>query len=205
MSMLLITIFIIILNIVAIALVYYCLENMEKKEKIIFIGAGIAVIYILTSFVYWISTQNVEIKEVSEMGKNLITLLFVPVNAIIVLPLLAKSYRKYSAGKLKADKFRNRVIVLTIILAILLIMECTYFKDIQNSVVNMIENNQKNQQEQGYNITLNKNEVDPNLDLNLIAEDGITYGNNIQSNDIMNEEETNEENQIENNNMTNWE
>ncbi len=145
--MLLILVFILVLNIVAIALTYYCLSDIEKKEKIIFIAIGIAVIYVLTSFVYWISTKNIAIKAVSETGKNLITFLFVPINGIVVLPILAKSYAKYKIGNLKIDKLRNRGIVLTIILVILLAIECAYFKDIQNKVVTMIEENQKIQQE----------------------------------------------------------
>ncbi len=139
--MILILFFIIVLNLVALGLTYYCLNNMEKKDKIIFIAIGVGVIYILTSLVYWISTKGIEIKEVSEMGKNLITFLFVPVNSIFVLPLLAKSYNKYKIGKLASDKLRNRGIVLGVILAILLVIECSYFKDIQNSVVTIIENN----------------------------------------------------------------
>lgn len=186
--MLLITLFIIIFNLISIALVYYCLDNMEKKEKIIFIAVGTAVMYVLTSIVYWISTRNIEIKEVSEFGKNLITFLFVPVNGIIILPILAKSYRKYSAQKLKADKFRNRIIVLAVVLFIMLIIECSYFKDIQNNVIKTIENYQNTPNEEK-EIVLDRNEIDPNLDLNTIAEGNIIYKNNV--NDTMqNNEET---------------
>ncbi len=56
--MLLITFFMLFLNVVAILLIYYCLENTDKKEKLIFIGVSIAIMYILTSFVYWISTNR---------------------------------------------------------------------------------------------------------------------------------------------------
>lgn len=141
--MILILFFILILNIVAIALIYYCLSNLDKKERIIFIAVGIAVIYALTSLVYWLSTKNIEIKEVSELGKNLITFLFVPINSIVILPILAKSYNKYKIGRLAPDKLRNRSIVLAVILLIILIIECSYFKDIQNSVVKLIEENNK--------------------------------------------------------------
>ena len=72
MNIVIIMLFILLLNVVAIALTYYCLENMEQKEKIIFIAAGVAVIYILTTFVYWISTRDVEMQNVVEQSKNLI-------------------------------------------------------------------------------------------------------------------------------------
>ena len=175
--MLLILVFILVLNIVAIALTYYCLSDTEKKEKLIFIAIGIAIIYVLTSFAYWISTKDIAIKEVSEMGKNLITFLFVPINGIIILPILAKSYTKYKMGKLRIDKLKNRGIILAIVLVILLILECAYFKDIQNKVVTMIEENQKIQQEKEENtqtimnmiINEQNNEMENQLHDNIIT------------------------------------
>ena len=50
----------------------------------------------LTTFVYWISTKSVAVKEVSDLGKNLITFLFIPINTLVVVPLFAKSYNKYT-------------------------------------------------------------------------------------------------------------
>lgn len=141
--MLLILFFIIVLNIIAIGLTYYCLDNMEKKEKMIFIAVGIAITYMLTSLVYWISTKNVSVKEVSETGKNIITFMFVPINGILILPILAKSYAKYERGRLEIIQFRNRCIVLAFLALIVLVLECSYFKDIQNGVIEMIKNNKE--------------------------------------------------------------
>lgn len=139
--MLFILLFIFILNVVAIVLTYKFLPDMEKRDRIIFVGVGIAIIYMLTSLVYWISTKNVKIEEVSNMGKNIITFMFVPINSIAVLPIIAKSYNKYKIGRLAADKLRNRVIAISIPLIIILIIECIYFKNIQDSVVKLIEQN----------------------------------------------------------------
>ncbi len=128
----------------------------------------------------------------SELGKNSIVFSFVPVNSIVVLPLMAKSYRKYKNGNLKLEKLRNRAIVLTVILLILLIIECSYFKDIQNSVIDMIRNSKKNENGEQV-VVLEKDQIDPGLDLNEIAIDGITY--NGLENEIMNNVvETNEYN-----------
>jgi len=173
--MLIIIFFTILLNIVAIALTYYCLDNMQKKEKLIFIGVGIAIIYMLTSLVYWVSTKDIQIKEVSEMGKNLITFMFVPIPAILILPLLAKSYRKLKNGKLKTNKLKNRVIVLMIILVLVLIIECSYFKDIQNGVIDLIE--KQKSEKNNHLIVLDANEVDMNLINSMIEDESITLIN----------------------------
>lgn len=140
--------FILILNIVSIVLMYYCLGDVEKKEKFIFIAVGTGIMYILTSLVYWISTMKIEVTEVSETGKNLITFLFVPVNGLIILPILAKSFAKLKFGSLSNRVFVNRVIVLAILLIIVLIFECIYFKGIQEQVVNLIKVNSKVEQEE---------------------------------------------------------
>ena len=136
--MLVILLFIIILNIVSIVLMYYCLADLTKKEKLIYIAVGTALMYILTTIVYWISTRGIEMTEVSEMEKNLITFLFVPINGIIILPLFAKSYYNYKMGGLDGSVLKKRAMVLGVILLIILIIECIYFKNIQEQVVNLI-------------------------------------------------------------------
>lgn len=196
--MLLILFFIIVLNIVAIALTYYCLSDAEKREKLIFIAIGVAIIYVLTSVVYWISTKDVAIKEVSELGKNLITFLFVPINGIILLPILAKSYVKYKKGRIDLDKLKNRILVLVMILAIILIVECMYFKDIQNQVVNIVEKNQQEQME----MKQKQPQIVPNEQANEMSNTEIH--NNIVSNSIANSVQVKEiENQILNETITN--
>ena len=179
----LILVFIIVLNVVAVALTYNCLSNLEKKEKVIFIAVGVAIIYMLTSFVYWISTKDVAIKEVSETGRNVITFLFVPINAIIILPLVAISFNSYNIGRLQPNKLRNRAIIITILLVIMLVIECSYFKNIQNGVVDLIENNKK-QNAQNVLQEYTSNEVkkdDSNFedDVNEISENEIE--NNVEN------------------------
>lgn len=164
--------FILIFNIVSIVLMYYCLGDIEKKEKIIFIAVGTGIMYILTSIVYWISTMRIEITEVSETGKNLITFLFVPVNGLIILPILAKSYVKLKYGNIRNKVFANRILVLAVLLIIIFIIECNYFRQIQEQVVNLIKNNTNIQQETDTNQLsdeTNNNSLD-NLD-NQITED----------------------------------
>lgn len=171
--MTLILVFIIVLNIIAIALTYYCLSDLEKRDKVIFIAVCVAIIYMLTSFIYWISTKSIAVKEVSDLGKNLITFLFVPINTLIAVPLLAKSYNKYKTGFLAFDKLRNRGIVLGVILIIILAIECVYFKNVQNTVITLIEKNQQTRQ------NVNGESIETNIIENIIENvDGNTLNMN---------------------------
>lgn len=171
--MFVIVLFVLILNIVSILLIYRCLTGVERKERFIFLAAGIAIMYMLTSFIYWISTRNVEITQVSQTGKDLIIFLFVPINGILILPLLAKSYAKYRGSNLSKRILINRGMVLGVFLIILLIIECVYFKNIQDGVVNLIKEQNLYQEEAGQN---NSN---------------VTDENSINSNDIANQIEVN--------------
>lgn len=129
------------INLVAVFLTYHFLgKQIDKKTKGIFIIVGIAVIYMLVSFVYWLSTKNIELGISESTSKNLITFTFVPVNAIIVLPFLASSYKNLQSGKLKSIPFRNRCILIAIALVVVLIIEFFYFKDIQTGIYNMLQN-----------------------------------------------------------------
>ena len=130
---------ILLLNIVAIFMTYKILgENFEKKEKSIFLVVGIAIMYMIVSLVYWLSTRGVDLGINNEIGKNFAVFTFVAINSMLVLPFLASSYKYFKQGRLKKQNFKNRIILLCVILIIALILEFFYFKDIQNSILNMI-------------------------------------------------------------------
>ena len=130
---------ILLLNIVAIFMTYKFLgEDFEKKEKSIFLVVGIAIMYMIVSLVYWLSTRGIDLGINNEMGKNFIIFTFVPINSMLVLPFLASSYKYFKQERLKKQNFKNRIILLCVILIIVLILEFFYFKDIQNSILNML-------------------------------------------------------------------
>ena len=131
---------ILLLNIVAILLTYHFLgKDMDKKSKGIFIVVAIAVMYALVTSIYWIATKDIDLGNAKETCKNLVTFAFVPVNIIIIMPFLASSYRKFQNKSLKFEPFRNRCILLGIILIIALIIEFFYFKDIQNGITAILQ------------------------------------------------------------------
>ena len=198
--MLIIILFILILNIVSILLMYRSLTDRTPKEKLIFIAIGIAIMYMLTSVVYWISTRNVEITEVSDVGKDLIIFLFVPINGIIVLPLFARSFCKFKDGGINGTVLRNRGVVLGVILLILLIIECVYFENIQNQVVKMITNkNSQVEQETANQLKAEQSNIitnDTTDNVNQITNTLESNGNNITVNEIDENTATNTDNVV---------
>lgn len=135
---------ILILNVVAVFMTYKFLgEDFEQKQKLTFIVVGIAIMYMLVSLIYWLSTKNIDLGTTNEMGKNFIVFTFVPINSMIVLPFLASSYKYFKQGRLKTQNFKNRIILIAVILIIVLVLEFFYFKDIQNSILSMLQAAQK--------------------------------------------------------------
>ena len=184
--MLIIILFILILNVVSILLMYRSLNNRNSKEKLIFIAMGIALMYILTSVVYWISTRNIEMTEVSDLGKDLIIFLFVPINGIIVLPLFARTYCKFKDGGIIGTILKNRGIVLGIILLILLIVECSYFENIQNQVVKMITDRSNQVQQE------TTNELSTEQSNEIVNNAGTTNQIEVETTNVVNDTYTNE-------------
>lgn len=130
---------ILLINVVAVFMVYKFLgTDKEKKEKLIFIAIGTSIMYVTVSFVYWLSTKNVDFGDIRSYGENFITFTFVPINSMITLTYIAKSYKYFREGRLKQDKFRNRVILMIAVLVVVLIIEFFYFKDIQTGILNII-------------------------------------------------------------------
>ncbi len=131
---------ILVLNVVTMLLTYKFLgSELEKKDKIIAIAVGFALLYVMVTGVYWISTSGIELGEIAGTAQNLITFAFVPVNGLLILPFLAISYRQLKQGNLKKETFKKRCIILGVLLVILLLIEYFYFKDIQNGILSMIQ------------------------------------------------------------------
>ncbi len=128
-----------ILNAVAILLTYRFLGNdLEKKEKGIFIVVGVALMYLLVTLVYYLSTKNMNLGYVTNEGQNLITFSFVPVNAILILPFLASSYKYLRMGKIEKNIFKRRIVLLLVLLLVILVIEFFYFKNIQAGILSIV-------------------------------------------------------------------
>ena len=128
------------LNIVAILINYRFLgTEIDKKEKLIFIVVGIAIMYVTVSIIYGLSVKNIEETRLTELAKNYMIFTFVPVNAILILPFFASSYKYLKLGRLRKEKFKNRSILLIAILLVILIIEFFYLKDIQVGILNLVQ------------------------------------------------------------------
>ena len=141
--MIYIILFLLIIHVALIYITYKNLHTGTTKEKVIFILVGIGLIYFITSMVYALSNMGVEFPndEVSSMATQLITFTFVPVNALVCMPMIASSYSKVKNKQITKEKAKKKIVIAIVLLVIFIIFEYFYMKDIQTGILNMIRKN----------------------------------------------------------------
>lgn len=126
---------ILLANIVAIVLTYHFIKTLDKKEKVIFIAVAVAINYLIVSLIYALSSIGIE-QAVSNAAKSFVTYMFVPVNMIIFMPVIANTYCNIKLKKIQREKVQKRIIIMGIIALVVVIFEFFYFKNIQVNITN---------------------------------------------------------------------
>lgn len=139
MSNLFINIFIILANIVAILLTYYSFnKNLDKSKKMLYTMISIGTMYIVILIVYFFSSLGLS-KNTSSNAKNMITFTFVPINAMIFLPILIRTFNKGKSKAITTKQLNRRVIIIAVIGIAVLVSEFFYFRNIQKGINKVLE------------------------------------------------------------------
>ena len=175
---------IIVTNIIAVTIVYQILKKQPKKEILIFMAAGVTTIYLVVSLVYWLSGFGIS-EEVHENAKNFVIYLFVPINVILFLPYIAVQYKKIRQNKkiekYDLEKLSTKMAVLVMILIGVSIGEFFYFKNIQNNIKIISEEN-KNTVQNTVENTIQNTTVQQTTNVNNNSINNNT--NNINGNEV---------------------
>ncbi len=129
---------IVLVNVIAILIVYHFIKQLNNKQKIVIIAMGIAFNYILVMIVYALSSIGMD-TQIAETANSFITFIFVPINTIMNVPFLASSYCRYLQKKLTKQKMRNRIIIVVLVTLVIMVLEYFYFQSIQAGVAAMLE------------------------------------------------------------------
>ena len=131
----------IILYIILIAFSWHNLSIIvDKKLKIAYILIGLIAMFISTLIVFHISAGGVEYQNPSMVSnvRNIILAVFVPVNGLIVMPYLASKLSKITSNEITQEQFSKRLLILAVVFIVILIIECSYFKNIQLGIINLM-------------------------------------------------------------------
>ena len=160
---------IILANAIAISILYQFVKRLDKRDKLIFIGSCVAIVYILITIVYWISGFGID-EKIHEECKSFVTYMFVPVDVILFMPFVAYNYMKYKDKKIKKEELIKKIVIILLVGVVVLIGEYFYFKNIQHNVKQIginVENTQ-NTNTENEEQTINNTNIQLNEQINTI-------------------------------------
>ena len=139
--------FIIVANLIAILLTYYSFnKSIEKTKRLLYTMISVGVMYILILIVYSFSSIGIA-KKASSAAKDIITYTFVPVNTILVLPFMIRSFNKRKENEITTSQLNIRATIVLIITIAILVSEFFYFRKIQQGIID-IYNQKQNMESQ---------------------------------------------------------
>lgn len=145
MNNLIIFLFILLANVVSFLLIYHSFnKNIEKTKKILYTMISMGIIYIVVLIIYFFSSIGLS-KEATKQAKDMIIFSFVPVNSIILIPFLIRSFNQRKNNDITTEQLNRRTIIMIIVGIILIVGEFFYFRNIEKGIINMVNKKQNEQ------------------------------------------------------------
>ena len=166
MNNIIIFLFILVANVIAFLLIYNSFnKNVEKTKQLLYTMISMGIVYIVVLIIYFFSSIGLS-KEVTSQAKEMITFSFVPVNSIIIIPFLIRSFNKRKNKEITTEQLNRRTIIMIIIAIALIIGEFFYFRNIEKGIIdianekqNVITNNVENNEEPSITYNNEANDV----------------------------------------------
>jgi hypothetical protein len=188
--------FIIVANLIAILLTYYSFnKSIEKTKRLLYTMISVGVMYILILIVYSFSSIGIA-KKASSAAKDMITYTFVPVNTILVLPFMIRSFNKRKENEITTSQLNMRATIVLIITIVILVSEFFYFRKIQQGIIDIynqkqnMESQNSSQASQNLQNTENQNTSNTyqNIEENMV---NVTIDSSTKDNSINSTERSN--------------
>ena len=135
-----IVISIIILNILAIFILFNMLKGIETKFRIVFTGIFMLISYIIANIIFNIGQAGMA-GEFAGPVRNVLVFSVLPINLILMASPIAIQINKLKSKDIEKDKFKKNLIICLVIDIILIILECNYVKGTITGIVNLQNNN----------------------------------------------------------------
>lgn len=133
---------IIVIFFVFISWTWHNLGNIDNSKKVMVIIISLIVLFIITFIMFNISKQDISYNSEQEMQdvRNVLVILFTFINALIIMPIIAKTISKVRENEITQEQFKKRFIIILVVFLIILIFECGYMKSIQQQILNIYLN-----------------------------------------------------------------
>lgn len=183
MDNLFILLFILVANIVSILLIYHSFDkNIEKTKRLLYTMIAMGVVYIIVLIVYFFSSIGID-KRIATQAKQTIVFTFVPVNSIIVIPFMLRSFNKRKDREITGEQLNKRAVVMFIIAVVIVVSEFFYFRNIEKGIGRIIE--QQEAASNTVNTTVENLTVENKVSNNAVVEKSISNTENQVTNDVV--------------------
>lgn len=115
-----------------------CFEGNFTRISYIIIGT--LFMTLATYIIFLISKKGITYPHQDMVGvvRNIILLTFVPINGFIVLPQIASTIGKIKNDDITGEQLKRRLLIFIITIIIIVLIECSYFKNIQSGIIQLI-------------------------------------------------------------------
>ena len=140
--MIVIGIIIIVLFAVLIGWTWNNLYNFENYSKTIYVVVCTLIMFLVTIILFNISKSGISYPNESMIKdvRNVLILIFTPINGIIIVPYLAKQLNRIKEKTINKEQLKKKINIILIVFIILIIIECMYLKNIQLGILKIFQN-----------------------------------------------------------------
>ncbi|MFR4412048.1 MAG: hypothetical protein ACLT5B_01555 [Clostridia bacterium] len=143
---------------------------------------AMGVVYIIVLIVYFFSSIGID-KRIATQAKQTIVFTFVPVNSIIVIPFMLRSFNKRKDREITGEQLNKRAVVMFIIAVVIVVSEFFYFRNIEKGIGRIIE--QQEAASNTVNTTVENLTVENKISNNAVVENSISNTENQVTNDVV--------------------
>lgn len=136
--MLIFVIIVFALYIISVISTYQNMFAFDKINRIVYLIIGFLIITIITVI---ISKTNLQIdnKELIKVIQRATQVIFIPLNALITLPVIANIISKYKIKSITEKNLTKKILIISILYIGFIIFERNYIKDFQTGVLSNIK------------------------------------------------------------------
>ena len=133
-----------IITILFVVYIIWSWRSTEEFEtpimRILYIVIGTAFIIFVNLILFYISKIGITYPKEEMIGetRKIILLIFTPINGFVVLTQFASIFTKIKSGIISKEEMSKKLKIIFVIIAVLIILECIYFKNIQNGLIDVI-------------------------------------------------------------------
>lgn len=126
-----------VIFLIACVAIYHNTNSFEPKKRILYIIAGMIIMYGITSIICSIDMNGIQVENEQAIKDTLmvIKIIFTPINAMVILSSLGNTMGKLKDKEITSEKASKRLIIILIAIIVILVFETNYIRNFITGVL----------------------------------------------------------------------